>query len=405
MKLSHLALCSVFLVLSVQARTWTAANGKEVEAKLVSVKADKVLLARDSDGREFEVEISQLSKEDGIYISEWKLAQPLKSEEVLVNNDNGVLSKPVSNFVDNYDNDWPTLITLKKDFDIDVVSEEDGSFIYESRHFTFHADARLSNSVVKRFAEIFEATLLYCQEIPISSQVAIHHTDERRKNIYLYAEKSAYYRAGGMEGSAGCYYPNKDIILVGMPFLGLKKMGSGYTLDRDKSSTTLSHEIVHMFTDRCYYAPGAMGWFSEGLAEYIAVTPYRGAKYSVRGNRSALMKYITAYGENNEGGKALGEEIHVGPLKNYFLQPYSSFTANGRLNYGVGTLLVYYFFHFEGDGDRKLINAFMKGLRAGKHGQDALDILLDGRTYEELELDIYKAWRSRGVKLYFSNKK
>jgi len=35
-------------------------------------------------------------------------------------------------------------------------------------------------------------------------------------------------------------------------------------------------------TDREYYAPSARGWFSEGMAEYIAVTPYRSGKFSVK---------------------------------------------------------------------------------------------------------------------------
>ena len=44
----------------------------------------------------------------------------------------------------------------------------------------------------------------------------------------------------------------------------------------------------------------------------------------------------------------------------------------------------------------------MKALQAGKKGEEALEVLLNGRSYEELEEDIQKAWRTRGVPLKFS---
>ena len=196
-----------------------------------------------------------------------------------------------------------------------------------------------------------------------------------------------------------------------MTSLGLKKLGSRFTLDRDKQNNTLPHEITHMFTDPCYFSVGARGWFSEGLAEYIAVTPYRGGNYSVKGNRSDLVEYVTGFGKDGSGGRALlainnsskkKEFIHVGPIKQFFLMGYDHFTANGNHNYGVAALLTYYFFHLEGKEDRTNITNFMKALQSGKTGEEALKALLNGRSYEELEEDIQKAWRTRGVKLKFS---
>lgn len=386
------------------ARTWTSKSGTTVEAKLVKVTGNKIKLARASDGKTFEVDVKQFNDSDKLYVEEWIASET--SKEDMVKEDMSKKGNPRENeFVDNFDEDWPKLIKLVKDFEITTVSEKDGVFVYESRHFTFQADARLQKSTVKRFAELFEATLQYCKELPISSQVAIYHTAEKKKKIFLYADKGNYYKAGGPEGSAGVYIWNgkSDKIMVGMPFLGLEKVGSGYKLDRDRGLGTLPHEIAHMFSDKCYYSPGARGWFSEGLAEYISNTPYRGAKFNVSNNRSSIIEAVTGFGKDGKGGKNLGEEINVGPLEDYMLQSYANFTGpRASLNYGVSNLIVYYFFHFDGEGERKVINAFMKALQEGKQGKEVLEVLLQGRTMLELEEQITRAWRSRGIKLKFS---
>ena len=56
-----------------------------------------------------------------------------------------------------------------------------------------------------------------------------------------------------------------------------------------------------------------------------------------------------------------------------------------------------------GEGDGKRIKAFLKVLREGKEGEKALDVLLDGRTFEQLEKDIVKAWGRKGVDFTFSH--
>jgi hypothetical protein len=173
----------------------------------------------------------------------------------------------------------------------------------------------------------------------------------------------------------------------------------GYRFDYDGSNKTLPHELTHQLCDIEYFSSGSVGWFSEGLAEYIATTPYRSGKFMVRSNLDEIRDYVTAYGEKGRGGRALGEEIEAPDLKEFMLQPYQSFTANGNFNYGMGLLLTYYFFQME--DDRTNIVAFLKALKAGKQGQDAIDALLNGRSYEQLQEQVAKAWKSRGVRITF----
>jgi len=345
---------------------------------------------------EFTVNKSFFGQQDQAYIESQKSQVSLQEKE-------SAIETPEEQSLENFDADWPKLIRLELDFKIVPVDSEEGKFVYHSKNFEFIADVRLSNSVIKRFGEIFEATLQYCQVLPISSMVAITHSTDRKKKIYLYSDTEEYYKSGGPQGSAGVYFSGRDIIMVGMEFLGLKKLGSGYTLDRDKSNKTLPHEIVHMFTDKEYYVAGSLGWFTEGLADYIAVTPYRGGTYNLSGNRKTITEYVTKYGEDGTGGRNIGEEFTMPAIEDYMLQPYrqfAQFPEPGNTNYGVATLMVYYFFHFEENG-RENITHFLKALKQGKTGHDALKVLLNGRTYRELEKDIQKAWRSRGIKITF----
>jgi hypothetical protein len=179
-------------------------------------------------------------------------------------------------------------------------------------------------------------------------------------------------------------------------------VGSGYMLDRDVSNRTLVHELTHQLTPGPYFGPGAMGWFTEGIAEYVAATPYRQGRFKVKSNFDDIVAYATGYGKENDGGRALGQEIKAPPLKDYFQMPYSAFTGtDANLNYGLALMLTTYFLHLDGEGDAARMKAFLKALRDGKQGQEAIDVLLDGRSYAEMEDAISKGWRRKGVRIGF----
>ena len=67
----------------------------------------------------------------------------------------------------------------------------------------------------------------------------------------------------------------------------------------------------------------------------------------------------------------------------------------------MGLLITTYFFHFDRDGDRVAIVAFLKALREGKEGEEALAALRQGRTWDELEDQISAGWRGRGLRIRF----
>jgi hypothetical protein len=201
---------------------------------------------------------------------------------------------------------------------------------------------------------------------------------------------------------AGVFMSGKKAVMVPLTSLGVKQVGSGYMLDRDVSNRTLIHELTHQLTPRLYFEPGARGWFSEGIAEYVAATPYRQGRFKVKSNFDDIVAYATAYAKDDSRGRALGKDISAPPLKEYFMMSYDAFTGtSANFNYGLGLLLTTYFLHLDGDGDAARMKAFLKALREGKKGQEAIDVLLNGRSYEEMEEAISRGWRRKGVKIEF----
>lgn len=367
-------------------RSWTNSAGKTIVATLVEISGEQAVLQM--GGRNFEVPIASLSPDDQTFIAEWK-----KGDMADPSGDAGV--KP------NWDGPWPGTVSIPIDQEIEVVKEDAaaGEYIYASPHYEFICDVRLNTSVVKRFSLLFEATNQVCRDLPLGM---VKPFRKERHKIHLFETRDAYIAKGGPEESAGVYISRggEGDILVPLTSLGVKKVGSSYSVDYKEENTTLSHEITHQLTDVEYYAEGARGWFTEGLAEYVAQSGYRSGKFSVN-DLGKLKDYVTAYGEDGRGGRALGDTISAPDLQEFFTQSYDSFLDNANLNYGLGALIVYYYFHMDGNKDAANIKAFLKALKEGKTPPELFEPLLAGRSWDEMEAAIAQGWRSRGVRINF----
>jgi hypothetical protein len=367
-------------------RIWTDERGRKVSAKIVTADAESVILQLE-DGRKVPFALSKLSHEDRKVVSLWRPDAPAAKEQ----NDVAL----------NFDAEWPTRVSFKEDPEVQTVSEnaEKMEFIYESANFRYIADARLSKSVVSGFAQMFETTHLYCRELPLGLNGGVKTNGKYM--IRLFEAFDSYVQAGGPPSSAGVYFGGENLILVPFSSLGVRPVGSGYMLDRDKSNKTLAHEIVHQLTPKPYFEAGAVGWFSEGIADYVAVTPYRSGSYAVSGNLRDMIEYVTAYGSKNEGSRALGADIMLPPLEKWMLQSYEDFRANSSINYGAALLITSYFFHMDRLKDGARVKKFLGALHQGKKGKEALDLLLDGDSFDALEEQIVRAYKREGVNLRF----
>lgn len=375
---------SLLFLMVADGRVWTNTHGRTFEAEYVGTNGTKVVF-RLPHGKHFEMPLLELSPGDQAFVRDSAKA-------------------PIEDLRSNFGRPWPRSVTPKGNPGCKVISEnrEKGRYIYESPGYRFHCDARITQDALSGFATVFEATRAYLAALPLSLMSG--ETMGVRSQVLLFGEKEAYFKSGGMPGSAGCFVPKNRLVLIPMDSLGLVKGGTGFSRDMGKENRTLIHELVHQLTPNAYFAHGAMGWFSEGVAEYVAATPYHNGHFMPDIYGNAVKDYVTAYGTNRKSGRNLGTELAAPKLRDFMLMDYRSFAGeNPNLNYGLGLLVTHYFFHMEGGGKAGRITEFLKGLHAGKYGEESLAPLLGGGSFEKLEAEISGEWTKKGVKITFGN--
>ncbi|MBJ7285730.1 MAG: hypothetical protein JHD00_11555, partial [Akkermansiaceae bacterium] len=174
--------------LALESRSWIDIQGRKIEATLVTAK-DQIVTLKLSNGKEVPFPLAKLSSNDQVYVAEnqAQLTQPeiLKKENAT--------DKTQANF----DSVWPERIKFSEDPEVNTIEEnvEEKRFIYESANYRYVCDVRLSKSVVKGFAVMFEATQLYCSSIPLG----INGGDKTQGKlpILLFENFDDYVKAGG----------------------------------------------------------------------------------------------------------------------------------------------------------------------------------------------------------------
>lgn len=391
----RMAVVSFLLVGLTMARTWTDRYGRPFEADFLEMKGEDVVLAL-PNGRTFTLPLKELSAVDQIDLGRQRAtSMPIRrgAQE----------SAAAHGLPGNFGRPWPREIRMDGASAARVIKEDarNRRFVYESPGYRFTSDSRITDDALRNFAVMFETTRKFALTLPLSMAVRDRNG---KMDILLFGEVADYIRAGGPPGSAGCYVSSSGIVMVPMESLGLVKGGTGYSLANRGNNLILIHELAHQLTPDAYYAPGARGWFSEGLAEYIAATPYSWGYFAPDIHGNAVKAYVTSTGNNGQGGRNLGTRLHAPKLRRLFLMEYGEFSgANGATNYALGLLVTHYFFHMEGGGRGARMRTFLEGLQRGASGEDAVKPLLGGGSYEKLEAEIAAEWAKKGVNIQFGN--
>lgn len=393
------ALTAIALALSIsclhaESRTWTNNNGRKIQAELVSSDG-KTAELKLANGKTARVPLQSLSKEDQDYVSQ-KNAAPASPDAEEVDIEDALEQS--------FAQPWPKASPKLEEYEVTVIKEdkENRQFIYETPHFRFVCDAKLGKGLMRTLSQMFEATYVANKVLPLGNLPWF--VKDEKFLAYLYEQESDYWANGGKSGTAGYFTINRETGPLGkalVPFksLGVKPVGSSYMVDHSESSKTLLHELTHQMMPRSSKRPS---WLCEGSAEYVALSPYRSGRFSFINNKSSIAEYVTSYGKKGTGGRALGKDINAPSLKHYMTMPYSEFTGtDSMLNYGLAPLLAYYFYEVDGKGDAARIKKYIRALRTAKNPDDCLDILLDGRTWDQLEKEISGFWKKSGISLTF----
>lgn len=384
------------------ARTFTNSAGRQIEAEVVEVEGETVVLKM--NGKNYPVPIATLSQEDRDYLAAWKKEKEAPSAEKKT-------AGTIGNFEGLVPGEWPVAISAGDDGkEYEIVENEDGSYTYRSPHFEFHVSERLSMSVVKEFARIFEATFQFLDQAPFG--LAPQPAGSGHYQTNLYKTREEYAAVGGSTNSAGHFtysysmrpgaLPgetkfNKALIEIPMPSLGVEYTGRRYIIDHSKQNKTLIHEIVHQVMMR--WLPVIPTWMSEGFAEFVESQDYSGGRYRTTNLTRAVKENVT--NGNKEFTMVPLERLMTISSREWSEELASSLGA-GSKNYRSSNLLLTYFALLDGDGKGEGLINFLEGVSRGlKADVVAEETLLRGRSYAELEEDVKDAWDSEGIDIIF----
>src|SRR5687768_14328874 len=133
-------------------RSWTDSLNRKTEAELVKIDGANVILKL-KDGREAPFPLEKLSQPDRDFVASQRAELEKNMPEGGPETAAEKSGKPL-----NFDSPWPDRITFTEDPEINTVVEDaaEKQFIYESANYRYVCDVRLSKTVVKGFAVMFE---------------------------------------------------------------------------------------------------------------------------------------------------------------------------------------------------------------------------------------------------------
>ena len=404
-------------------RAWTNQKGQSFEGRLVQAMGDRVVI-ESKDGRKYTVAPGTLSDADQGYIAAHyselqKGAAPVVPDPKVVptpekrrrevqpegdgeegGGDRGGMLAGYDASVKRFGGEWPPLVKCEDKVEIQVIREdaESRTFIYESPHFRFESNAKMRQSLISKIALLFESSFLWHKSVPLNNR-RTWAKDAPKLKAKLFETMDEYHAAGGPGGSSGVYMPGKDTFMVPFSEVGAKKVGSGYMYDFNGDPQTMLHELTHqMWADIGGSSPI---WLTEGFAEYMGCVPYRGGAFSYGGHARAIHDYALSYGKKGKGGRGLGERFSMPHLKTLMGMTQAQFYSNGNQNYGYGLIMTTYFLDMDGEKDGALMKKAIEAMQAGKEEDEVNRVLLNGRTYEQLEKDFAHAWRGAGAAIEF----
>ncbi len=244
------ACCLLLAGPCAHAREWKSVDGRTIEAEMLGMEKDKVVVLLPTRQR-VSLNIRNLSSQDHDWLEKWTQGKsPLQ-----------ILPPPA----------WPANVQ-QAGIHVKGGPSDNGWFVFKSPHYEFACDAEMSASVMNDFATVAEGTIKLLHSLPIT----MPSLEGRTLHARILRSEENYLRAGGPPGSAGVFIGSgrgEGVLLVPFESLGIVNFMGKNTKGNDYKATVLIHEMAHQVTAELL--PLMPRWMSEGLAEYAAMVPYR----------------------------------------------------------------------------------------------------------------------------------
>lgn len=444
--ISFAAVCATAGVLpaSAEFRTWTDLKGRKIEAELIEVDFDKGVHVRMENGKQVWLPMEKLGARDRMFAR--KEFARMHQEAAAAKSDppspTGKEAEPVEKptVQPNFSSPWPAVVSgpTSPVMATSEIGDVTKAYVCESRHYRMVSSARLSKSVRRKLMTLFEATHLYCAQVPLNF-IAPRVKNAPKIPIMLFENESDYVKAGGVRGMDVSLQRASGALLATFNSLGLKKVGQGYSSNSSGRELELIGKLVEQLApDQWRKVP----WLTHGLGAYMRVTPYRSGKYVTSNMKRSVFEFVVhpirevddqeylidsnhqeselerlmddagiddkMNKEPLDPGFGLGTEFRSPSLVRLMGYDAMRFDADllgdkqrSTVNYGVATLLVHYLIHVDGNGDAKQMKKYLFALQNESPHTEAVNELYNGRTPEKFQESFQNYWRRAGITITF----
>lgn len=296
--------------------------------------------------------------------------------------------------------DWPRQVAVQGTPSVTPLERSGGGhreFAALTEHYEFDSDIKVGDDVLRELARVFEATYELNKLLPLR----LHPTPENNRPRFvarLFSSDRDYFAAGGMQGSSGTYSRDQARILVPISSMGVKLVNGRMQTERTERTETLVHEITHQMMNQ--WLPRLPRWYAEGSADYIAMADYVHGRFFLNQMEDRLRRYLRRRGQQGDTFVMLRPAELMALDGRTWGMALASNAGSASQNYASATLLTFYFYHLDGRGDGANLIAYLRDLERDTTEPDsAARHLLRGRSMDELERDVLKAFEQRSFKI------
>ncbi len=382
----------------LEARVWTNDSGSTISGNLVEVRDAEldILLA---DGRRVTIPRKILSGTDNAYADEW-LRRSRDGEgpppddqfpqDQPVTDGNAVKNVVPTNWMD----PWPKKSGYDGVIMFKVYPEVEGHNVYESDHFRIESPKPLDRSELDAIFIRFESSLAALAVLPFNLRLALD--PPVRYVIRVHFDDASWKEAGGAAGEmvsiSGTHFiiylkrtdPNPPISME------LKK--------RDELPDFSYLAPIHIMTHWVMQFMGKTYWLNEGLACYMEAMPEHDSMFNY--------EHDVAIAARSVPRTIRKSALSLPPLEKILTQegaPAGSDKEQMKMKAGALLATVFFIRMDRGAGDMKNLRRYLQQIQRDGKG-NPVELLLDGRTWKELEHDMVEAWRPHRVMLKFDEK-
>jgi hypothetical protein len=361
------------------ARTWTNDNGITLEGALAGIREGEIDLLL-QDGRVVSIPRPVLSGSDEEYVAEWE--RRLSDGEVLPTPDpNEIPQEPTASsqvVPTNWMSPWPRVAGGSTAVAPKLVQQQPDLVVYETPHFRWESPKTLTNEELEYLSGAMESSLSVLAALPMNLRLALDPPAHYVVRIYFDPDE---WKALGGEHRERVKVEETHFMIF------LKRNAQG------KPEELSGVRPLHMVSHWVFQFLGSTYWLNEGMACYLDALPRTKLTLSFKDD---LQRVAYTLPRSIRKGS-----IALPPLQAVMTQQGTPRAdEKTRLRYEAAAVIVStYFTRLEDHGERRHLRKYLQEVQRGN--ANPTEILLDSRTWKQLEGDIAKAWKKYGVIVRF----